>query len=207
MSKENENLVIEKKIVITFDICSSTSIIEDLHKTENIIKWRDFLIWIKNYLRIKSKGMNFYVYKFTGDGWILLFNNDFSGYELVNFLQDFCAQFKMRYKRKIENFLETPPSATGLTFGIDRGSLTRFIMNDQIEYVGRAINVACRLQGAIKDKDESPQYKVLITKHLFQSILYPLDNIKHVEVRRKLRNIAGGNDVRCVKLFLKSEFR
>jgi len=206
MTTTKEIPFIEKKIVITFDICSSTVIIEDLHKTENIIRWRDFLIWMKNYLRIKSKDMNFNIYKFTGDGWILLFDYDFPGDDLVNFLQDFCAQFKMRYKKRIESFLETPPSSPGLTFGIDRGSLIKFVMNDQIEYVGRAINVACRLQGAIKDKDDLPQYKALITKHLFQNILYPLDTLKHVEVKRKLRNISGGDDVRCVKLFLRSEF-
>lgn len=202
MTREKDIPRIEKKIVVTFDICSSTSIIEDLHKTENTIKWRDFLIWMKKYLNIKSEEIKFIIYKFTGDGWILLFDLDHPGDDLIGFLKDFCKQFKMRYKRKVEDFLETPPSSSGMTFGIDRGSLIRFTMNNQREYVGRAINVACRLQGSIKDKDKSPQYKALITKPLYQSIRGSLADFRQTHVRRKLRNIAGGEEVRCVKVWL-----
>lgn len=202
MSKEKEVPQIEKKIVVTFDICSSTSIIEDLHKTENIIKWSDFLMWINRYLKIKSEELDFSIYKFTGDGWLLLFDYNYPIDDLINFLQDFCKLFKMRYERMVENFLETPPQIYGLTFGIDRGSLVKIIMNNEIEYVGRAINVACRLQGAIKDKDKSPQYKALMTKPLYQNIHHLLHNLKHIEVKRKLRNIAGGEEIQCVKMSL-----
>jgi hypothetical protein len=202
MSRETEPLKIEKKIVITFDICSSTSILEDLHKTENIDKWRDFLIWMKNYLKLSSDRLNFNMYKFTGDGWILLFDYNYSGQVLLNFLQDFCLQFKTRYKRKIEDYLDTQPAQIGITFGIDRGSLIKFVMNEQIEYVGRTINVACRLQGAIKDRDKSPQYKALITKHLFHEILDSIENLDYMRVKRKLRNINDDKDILCIKLNL-----
>jgi hypothetical protein len=202
MTLINEIPKIEQKIVVTFDICSSTTIIEDLHKTENITKWRDFLIWMKNYLVLKAKVSNYLIYKFTGDGWILLFDFNFPGDELIKFLTDFCIQFKMRYTGKIESFLETPPIISGMTFGIDRGSLTTILMNDKLEYVGRAINVACRLQSAIKDKDEAPQYKLLMTRPLYQNIRSSISKIKVVEVKRKLRNIAGGDDVHCVKMKL-----
>jgi len=204
MTLEKDIPTVEQKIVVTFDICSSTAIIEDLHKTENIIKWRDFLIWMKEYLTMKSKEMNFTIYKFTGDGWLLLFDYNYSGDDLITFLQDFCKQFKMRYTKKIEDFLETPPDISGLTFGIDHGSLVQILMNNRMEYVGRAINVACRLQGAIKDRDKSPQYKALLTKPLYQSIRHLIPDIQHVEVRRKLRNIAGGEEVHCVKIILHS---
>lgn len=200
MSSEKDAPIIEQRVVVTFDICSSTAIIEDLHKTENTKRWRDFLIWMKDYLRIKSNKMDFSIYKFTGDGWILLFDFDYPGDNLIDFLQDLCKQFKMRYKRKVEDFLETPPVTSGLTFGIDRGSLIRFMMNNQWEYVGRAINVACRLQGAIKDRDKSPQYKALITKPLYQDIRHSLAELEHQEVKRKLRNIAGEKEVHCIKV-------
>ena len=200
MTREQDHPKIVKKIVLAFDICSSTSIIEDLHKTENIIKWRDFLIWIKNYLQKKSEEYDFSIYKFTGDGWILLFDPNTSGKNLVNFIQQFCRQFKMRYKRKIEDFLETPPSLSGINFGIDRGSLIRFIMNDKIEFVGRAINVACRLQSSIKDKDKSPQYKALVTKPLYQDLRSSFKGLKQTKVRRRLRNIAEGKEVHCMKI-------
>jgi class 3 adenylate cyclase len=202
MTIETDNPNIERKIVVTFDICSSTAILEDLHKTESTIKWRNFLIWMKKYLIIKSKEKDFFVYKFTGDGWILLFDYDYSGSDLIDFLHNFCIQFKARYKRMVENILETPPAITGITFGIDRGSLIKVIMNNKREYVGRAINVACRLQGAIKDKDKSPQYKALITKPLYESIRHSVNELEHYKVKRKLRNIAGGEEVHCVKLYL-----
>lgn len=202
MTMEEDLPEIERKIVVTFDICSSTSIIEDLHKTENTKKWRDFLIWIKNYLKKKSEEHDFIVYKFTGDGWILLFDFDCRGDNLVAFLQGLCEKFKMRYKRLVEDFLETPPALHGLTFGIDRGSLIGFTMNNQREYVGRAINVACRLQASIKDKDESPQYKALMTKPLFQEIRRSFKDLKTNDVKRMLRNIAGGKEVRCVKIWM-----
>jgi hypothetical protein len=202
MGTENDPPEIYRKIVVTFDICSSTLVIEDLHKTENTIKWRNFLIWMEKYLRTKANEYGFMVYKFTGDGWILMFDFDTSGEDLINFLQGLCHQFKMRFTKKVEDYLETPPLLSGLTFGIDRGSLIGFVMNQQMEYVGRAINVACRLQSSIKDKDKSPQYKAIITKPLFQEIRRSLKNIKQQDVKRKLRNIAGDKDVRCIKIWL-----
>lgn len=204
MTIEKDVPKIEQKIVVTIDICSSTSIIEDLHRTENTIKWRDFLIWMKRYLRITSKEIGFYIYKFTGDGWILLFDYDYPGNNLISFLEEFCKQFKVRYRRKVEDSLDTPPMISGMTFGIDRGSLIRFIMNGQREYVGRAINVACRLQGAIKDRDKKPQYKALITRHLYQDIRHSLAHLRTVIVKRKLRNIGGAEEVHCIKVSLLS---
>ncbi len=200
MTREQDQQKVERKIVLSFDICSSTSIIEDLHKTENTVKWRDFLIWMRNYLEKKSEEFDFYIYKFTGDGWILLFDYESPGENIVGFIEGFCHQYKMRYRRNVENFLETPPVLSGVNFGIDRGSLIRFIMHGKREYVGRAINVACRLQGAIKDRDKSPQYKALITKPLFQEIRQSFGDVKKIPVRRTLRNIGDGKEVRCIKL-------
>jgi hypothetical protein len=159
---------------------------------------------MKNYLIGKTDEYNFTIYKFTGDGWILLFDPDTSGDKLVTFLRDLCKQYKMRYKRYVEDILETPPLSSGLTFGIDRGSLVKFVMNEQTEFVGRAINVACRLQGSIKDKDKSPQYKAIITKPLYYEKMRFLKNVKKLNVKRKLRNLAGGNEVNCVKIWLDS---
>ena len=92
---------------------------------------------------------------------------------------------------------------SGLTFGIDRGSLVGFLMNDHMEYVGRAINVSCRLQGSIKDKDDSPQYKAILTKPLYQDIIKSFGQLKQIDTRRKLKNIADDKPVNCVKVVLK----
>ena len=202
MTRRKDSLFIEKHIVLTFDICSSTDILEDLHRTENIKEWRDFIIWIKQYLTKKSKTEDFILYKFTGDGWILLFDFNYLGEDLIDFLEDFCDEFHSRLKTKILDILETPPDVIGLTFGMDRGTLVKIRMNKIDEYVGRAINVACRLQGAIKDKDSAPQYKILMTNHLYNFLKDDLLDYRCVDAKRKLRNIAGDKVVRCKKIFL-----
>lgn len=65
------------------------------------------------------------------------------------------------------------------------------------------LNVASRLQGAIKDKDKSPQGKVLMTRSMYASIPTGVKhNYKASEVERNLRNIAGGGNYKAVKLDL-----
>lgn len=202
MTLRKDKTYVEKYIVLTFDICSSTQLLEDLHRTENIQVWRNFIIWIKKYLRKKSEAKNFDLYKFTGDGWILLFDFDYPGEDIVDFLEDFCGAYQSRFNKKISNILETLPEITGLTFGMDRGTLVKIVMNQRDEYVGRAINVACRLQGAIKDKDSEPQYKILMTNHLYNFLKDDLCDYRCIPAKRTLRNIAGDKPVQCRKIFL-----
>lgn len=194
---------LEKRIVLTFDICSSTDILEDLIRTENIKTWRNFLVWLKEYLRKKSEELPFEIYKFTGDGWIILFNIDHSGFEIIKFLEELSKDFQIQFKTKVEDYLDSPPDVIGFTFGMDKGTLVKIIMSGRKEYIGRALNVACRLQSAIQDKDDKPQYKGLMTKHLYRAIQDELTEYKVVEVKRKLKNIAGDKVIRCIKILLK----
>lgn len=202
MTEEHDELYEERKIVLTFDICSSTDILGDLHGTENVQVWRDFLIWIKEYLFEKSRKLKFKLYKFTGDGWIILFNYDFHGILLFDFLEEFCFKFEEKFQHEVAGHLEAPPEIVGLTFGMDRGTLVRFTMKKKIEYVGRAINVACRLQAAIRDKDKKPQYKILMTNPLYQALRDDLEEYRCIKVTRKLRGIAGGKVINCKKIRL-----
>lgn len=39
----------------------------------------------------------------------------------------------------------------GLTFGADKGQMIRLFMSNQREYIGRPLNIAARLQAAVKD--------------------------------------------------------
>jgi class 3 adenylate cyclase len=39
----------------------------------------------------------------------------------------------------------------GLTFGMDHGDVIRLVMNGKPEYIGRALNIASRLQGKVKE--------------------------------------------------------
>lgn len=202
MTQIRDKLYNERRIVLTFDICSSTDILEDLHRTENIEVWRNFLIWVKKYLNKKSKSESFDLYKFTGDGWIILFDFNYPGEKLIIFVENFCEAFKSKLEQKVLNILEAPPEITGLTFGMDRGTLVKIIMNRRREYVGRPINVACRLQSSIKDKDDFPQYKLMMPNHLYNHLKKDLSDHKCVNAKRKLRNIAGDKVIRCRKIFL-----
>jgi class 3 adenylate cyclase len=108
-------------------------------------------------------------------------------------------------RRLVKPYLSSMVSEIGLTFGIDEGTLIRFTMMERTEYVGRALNVASRLQSAIKDKDNHPAYKCLISKPAFTGLGLPRtewSKYKVTPVKRALRNIQGGGEFRCMKLCL-----
>jgi hypothetical protein len=58
MIRENDNLALERKLVVVFDVCSSTSILEDLEQTDNLHKRRNLLITLKENLRAESARLN-----------------------------------------------------------------------------------------------------------------------------------------------------
>jgi hypothetical protein len=49
MTRENDEMSEVQATVLVFDICSSTDILEDLHRTENVYKWRNLLIRLKGF--------------------------------------------------------------------------------------------------------------------------------------------------------------
>lgn len=195
-----------EKTVVVFDICSSTVILEDLMLNEKLKRWRDLLIGFKNFLRTESADVGFEIYKFLGDGWILLFPLDVNGDALIQFLANLNNKFRNLY-RKVDAVLTTRVPTVGLTFGIDKGTLMYLIMNKKREYIGRPLNIAVRLQGSLKDNDDNPQYKGLVSRTVYDEFNKDtkrrlVRTHKVVKVKRKLRNIARGDNYRCMKLRL-----
>jgi class 3 adenylate cyclase len=186
--------------VLSLDICSSSDMLEDLHRTGNVHRWRNLLIGLKNFLMREAEGFPFELYNFTGDGWLICFNYAVDGAKLLRFLRRMCRTYGQLYRQGILPLLESPPEVSGITMGMDRGRLIKIRMNNRDEYVGRPLNVACRLQGAIKDRDSRPGNKLLMTKHLYDVIREDVTAWKVSEVTRILRNIAGGQRIHCVKL-------
>ena len=88
-------------IVVAFDMCSSSDIIEELTLSGNLQRLKDFLTALKRYLASAQKNVEFDPYKFTGDGWILLFPPDTDGKVLVKFLQDLFTFFRREFRRKV----------------------------------------------------------------------------------------------------------
>ncbi len=197
------NLSVQGKvIVVAFDMCSSTSIVEQLTLKGDLKRLQRLLTVIKRYLMDRQKVLPFDVYKFVGDGWILLFPENTDGLQLLQFLKDLCEFFKNELRKEVLQYLDAPPKITGLTFGVEKGALGAMLMYNQREYVGRAINVACRLQSAIKDKGGSPAYKALVTNTVFNEYFAPATGFRVFKVDRTLRNIGNGAVFRCRKIEL-----
>jgi class 3 adenylate cyclase len=198
MTRENESLILERKLVVVFDICSSTSILEDLKQTDNIHKWRNLLITFKENLLAESVGLQMQLYKFIGDGWIVLLPVDISRPQLLDFLWDLSTLFDTEFDSQIWPLLQRQPGPVGLTFGVDAGELVRLEMNDQIEYLGRPLNVATRLQNATKELAGGASYKALFARHVYNSLLpvpEPNRDPRAKQVRLSLRNLS--NNIEC----------
>ena len=203
MTRENDIPKVSPKLVLFFDLCSSTSILEDLLRSERQKRWRDLLIDLKEFLRKERNELHFKIYKFIGDGWVLLFDPDCSADALFSFLKKLCKEYEALYKTKIKGVLASDVGNVGITFGLEKGSLMRVRMASQTEYIGRALNVAARLQGAIKDGDSKPQGKVLMSNNVFEDFKTILrEKFLIYEVKRKLRNISGGGPYLARKIHL-----
>jgi hypothetical protein len=200
--KHTHSLISGEAVVVVFDMCSSSDVIEEVTLGGNLARLKDFLTALKGYLANAQKDLAFDVYKFTGDGWILLFPSDTKGTALLQFLVDLCTYFDKEFYRQVLRHLGTRPSTVGLTFGVEKGALTPLEMNGQVEYLGRALNVACRLQGAVKDGGKSVEYKALVSNKVFNDYFAPADGFKVLRVTRNLRNIRGGAAYHCRKIHL-----
>ncbi|HXX43748.1 MAG TPA: hypothetical protein VEJ38_03405 [Candidatus Acidoferrales bacterium] len=203
MTREAEDPDVVERTVVFFDICSSSNMLEDLMLSNNQRVMRNLLIAVKNFLKSEAAEQGFEVHKFIGDGWVLLFPGQTSGESLITFLDKLCKYFHHQLAKRVLPQLQGQPRPLGLTFGVDRGQLIRIRMMGRQEYMGRPLNIASRLQGAIKEKDESPGYKVLFSKPSFQALKFPTGFRKFKEVERTLRNIQGGEKYSCVKMKLK----
>lgn len=203
MTDPVDELSTKQKYVLFFDFCSSTLIIEDLIRTESQERWRNLLIGIKKFLVEEREIHGFEIYKFIGDGWILLFDKDFSPSILFSLLKRLCDKYDKAFNKHIRGILSTDIDTIGITFGLDRGSLIKIVMDGRREYIGRPLNVAARLQGSIKDNDSSPQGKVLMSNIVYDYVKQDIRNEYLIyKVRRKLGNISGGERYQAKKLML-----
>ncbi len=200
MTESVDLLKMEQKYVLVFDICSSTIIVERLILEGPQESWCNLLIDIKNFLKKESETLGFEIYKFTGDGWILLFNIDLSPKELFSFVDRLEDKYADAYNERIGKILSTRIDKIGISFGLEVGNLIRFKMFDLPEYIGRPLIIAARLQGAIKDKDPNPQNKLLMSKAVYDKTWrYIPKNRKVWEVTRELRNVTGDEYYAVVK--------
>ena len=205
MTTDIDDLEVLERTVVIFDICSSSTILEDLLLSENVRAFRDLIVSIKSFLKSEESKSKCEVYKFVGDGWVLLFPFQVDGIAVIAFMEALARLYAKKAKKYVIPCLQSTPTIMGLSFGVDRGRLVRLKMMNKIEYVGRPINIASRLQSAIKQKDNNPSSKVLFSKPSFNGLGLALGYRNAEVVHRTLRNIQGGNKYSCVKLRLKAQ--
>ena len=193
------------RIVVAFDLCSSSQIMEDLLLNDKFRNYEAFLACIKRWLidqanKSPPSSSSLELYKFTGDGWILLFPGNTSGQVLLDFMRGLCEMVNAELGRHIIPSLGSVPSALGVMIGLDKASLVK-MTNDREEYVGRGLNIACRLQNTVKTKEPAGGYKALVPAHLYNESLVPLCMPYKVEpVTCSLRNILSGSGYACQKI-------
>ena len=198
-------------IVIAFDICSSSDIVEQFIKRGELHRYVTLLTKIKEYLAAQQVALQktalFEPYKFTGDGWILLFpttpeSRQVVGPAVLRFMRELSVWYGRAFPTLIDEHLDTALPTPGITFGVDVGQIHHMKVFQRDEYVGRAIIVACRLQGAVKENDTSPEYKALVSNAAFNVFGDGVSGFNLRDDVRKLWNISLGKDFRCKNIKL-----
>lgn len=200
----NSTLIGTKEyLVVVFDICSSTTILENLTLSGDKELWCEILVGLQRYLRNQRSKLHYKIYNFIGDGWILLFPTDIRGDILIPFLKGLSDEYYTLYKRILHPILSVTPQQIGLTFGVDSGILYMMKMDKRTEYAGISLNIASRLQGSIGQKDRNPANKVLTSKRVYKTMAkYIRANYVVKKAERKLRNVMGGEKFLCRKISL-----
>lgn len=194
---------IVNKIVVKFDICSSTKIMEQLLARDEIGAWCGLLNSLEELLNERLKALNGDLYKFTGDGWIMLFDGAGGIEGLMEVVKKLSERYESLYNERIMNKIDDPYGSTaGLTFGIDHGRLVKLTMGSKNEYVGRPINMACRLQSAVDERDFKAGYRILLSNVTYCAFSKSLRKYHPDSARKSLKNVFGGTDLTCFRLIV-----
>lgn len=200
MTEKDDGIQLMDKMVVTVDICSSSHIVENLLKRSKIEVWKNTLIDLKDYIYSEAKKHDAEIYKFTGDGWIILFNPPYLEKSIIGFLKDINLSYKKLYENQVLHTIDIPPKITGMTFGVDEGPLVKLKMLEIWEYLGRALNIACRLQGAINEIDIYGGYRVFLSHIAYNILKNEADQYVPDPTERLLRNISHNPDFQCYRL-------
>src|SRR5262245_40909451 len=123
-------------LVVAFDICSSSTVLEELTLSGDLRRYNKLVTSVKEHLADWQKKVLFDPYKFLGDGWILLFPKATNGDSVCSFLRELSEFFKTEFNDRVLRHLGSPPSVTGLTFGIEKGPLRAITVYGKREYLG-----------------------------------------------------------------------
>lgn len=201
----------QEAMVVVFDICSSSILVEDLTLKGALQRYIWLVGKMKNFLaklQMRQSPPRFFFYKFTGDGWILLFPTErdrkgrvIGGGYVLEVMRELSVWFDRTFRKWADENLDTHPPTSGLTFGLDWGPLRRATIFQQQEYLARAMIVACRLQSELSGED-SPNYKALMMKSVFNEHFSPAEGYAVEDAPKKLKNIGQGRQHACKRISL-----
>ena len=188
-------------VVMAVDMCSSSDIIEDLTGRDAMEPYDKAVTKLKHLLAETQKNtIRFDPYKFTGDGWILLFPESEAagkGAAMLNLMRDLSALYDRVFESILRPHLDVIPETLGMTFGLDYGNLHPTTIFQNWEYVGRTINVACRLQS------KAAPNTALVSNPAFARYITPAAGFAVVDRKHSLKNIRGGADFHCKEVALR----
>lgn len=176
------------KSVLVFDICSSTSILVALHADSAVDLYFTLIEQIGRVLRRDEKNLGFVIYKFIGDGFILLFSEETS----IDAILLYFVRLVTRCDAILRDFIsdqipDAEMTRIGITGGLDRGWLVEKKLMGVVEYIGRPINVACRLQAAL---DRPEQANTLMLPNTARAKLKDADlRTACFRTKKKLKNV------------------
>lgn len=189
-------------VVVAFDMCSSSEIIETLTAAGGVGRLQMLFVALERLLIKTQRSLAFEPYKFTGDGWILLFPADVDGAALLKFMRELSAFYRAQFAKIVEPHLAHRPAVVGLTFGVDKGPLHAVKLCGQSEYVGHALHMACRLQAAVRINGRAPAYRALASERVFDDYFREMSADSGVVVRRTLRALGNGKRLACRQIEL-----
>jgi len=205
MRLDDEHLVYPNVLVVAFDISSSSVMLDDLILGGKQKQFNKLLKDMNEWLGAGGDEYGFATYKFTGDGWILLFNNpdeQLAGDGLLRCLIALCEHYRLTRRKRIDGRLQTVIKNKGLTFGIDVGEIRKVSLG-QTEFVGRPLILASRLQAVARgDEDGSPEYVALTSQAVYYEYLKHTDGIEVERVTHRLHNVMGDARYRCRRIDL-----
>lgn len=184
--------------VVIFDVCSSSVILEKLQQLNKLKLWRKMWKRIFTYAnRIAGERGKCRVYKFVGDGFILLYFPNKKD-SLLSFC-DNIIKFVSSELEKITSQNNIEPKRKGITIGIDKGKLIPMRLYGSKEYMGEAINVAARLQAILKKPEDVNT--VLVSKKVYQDVKSFIGQRKVVQTKQILHNLFDDTEVDCYQIY------
>ena len=160
---------VQRKYIVVYDICSSSSMLENLTTNQRAYQYENLITDVTKEFEYDLAALSPEQYKFLGDGSIYFFPEDSSTDELVDELCTFVVQADTIINRFIKKRIDIALRRSGITVGVAVGSIhTTNAYGPNVEYFGRAINLACRLQNSLGEPEQSN--KILVQKEVFQSL-------------------------------------